>query len=93
MRFLTTAFFCLPVAALAQTSGADFLKRSQFEDIPALVLSNNKLELTVLTNGGALANLILLPSAQPEHRLMGETRENLRDTPPVGDKTLEMAPA
>jgi hypothetical protein len=59
MRFLTTAFFCLPVAALAQTSGADFLKRSQFEDIPALVLSNNKLELTVLTNGGALANLIL----------------------------------
>jgi hypothetical protein len=59
MRFLTTAFFCLPVAALAQTSGADFLKRSQFEDIPALVVSNNKLELTVLSSGGALANLIL----------------------------------
>jgi hypothetical protein len=59
MRFLTTAFLCLPVAALAQTSGADFLKRSRFEDIPALVLSNNKLELTVLSSGGALANLVL----------------------------------
>src|SRR5262245_21114096 len=30
-----------------------------FEDRPALVVSNDKLELTVMTEGGALANLIL----------------------------------
>ena len=59
MRFLTIAFFCLAGASLAQDSSADFLKRSRFEEIPALVLSNNKLELTVLSSGGALANLIL----------------------------------
>ena len=44
---------------MAQTSGADFLKRSTFEQIPAVVLSNGKLELTVLTTGGALASLVL----------------------------------
>jgi len=59
MRFLTVAVFFLAGAALAQTAGADFLKRSTFEQIPSVVLSNNKLELTVLSAGGALANLIL----------------------------------
>src|SRR5690348_4728160 len=59
MRFLITAFLCVAGAALGQTSGAGFLKRSTFEQIPALVLSNDKLELTVLSTGGALANLIL----------------------------------
>jgi hypothetical protein len=59
MRFLTIAFLGIAGSALAQTSGAGFLKRSTFEQVPSLVLSNNKLELTVLSNGGALANLIL----------------------------------
>jgi len=58
MRALPIWFFCL-AAALAQTPGAGFLKRSTFEQIPALVLTSDKLELTVLTNGGALANLVL----------------------------------
>lgn len=59
MRFLTTVFLCAAGAAMAQTSGADFVKRSTFEQIPAVVLSNGKLELTVLTSGGALASLVL----------------------------------
>lgn len=59
MRFLTAAFLCITGAAFSQTSGAGFLKRSTFEQIPALVLTNDKLELTVLSTGGALASLIL----------------------------------
>src|SRR5215467_11690657 len=59
MRSLSTALFCFAGAIVAQTSGSSFLKRSTFEQIPVVVLSNDKLELTVLTNGGALANLIL----------------------------------
>jgi hypothetical protein len=59
MRSLPIVFLCLAGAAPAQTSGASFLKHSTFEQIPAIILSNDKLELTVLTDGGALANLIL----------------------------------
>src|SRR5260370_31496359 len=59
MRILPTAAFYLAGAVLAQTSESGFLKNSSFEDVPALLLSNDKIELTVLTNGGALANLIL----------------------------------
>jgi hypothetical protein len=55
-----SAMVCLcAAAALAQKSTSDFLKRTSFEQIPGLALSNDKLELTVLQNGGALANLIL----------------------------------
>src|SRR5438270_2532939 len=43
--------------ALAQN--AEFLHKSSFEDRPALVMSNDKLELTILTTGGSLANLVL----------------------------------
>src|SRR5712692_8425538 len=59
MRILPMAALYLAGAALAQTPDSGFLKNSSFEDFPALLLSNDKIELTVLTNGGALANLIL----------------------------------
>src|SRR5205809_7165281 len=59
MRILPTAALYLAGAALAQTPESGFLKNSSFEDVPALLLSNDKIELTVLTSGGALANLIL----------------------------------
>jgi len=59
MRFLPIAFLCLASASLAQAPDSGFLKKSSFEEIPALLLSNDKIELTVLTSGGALANLIL----------------------------------
>src|SRR5437773_10904535 len=58
MRFLPTALL-LAGAMLAQTPDSGFLKNSSFEEVLALLLSNDKIELTVLTNGGALANLIL----------------------------------
>jgi hypothetical protein len=59
MRILPTAALYLAGAALAQTPDSGFLRNSSFEEVPALLLSNDKIELTVLTNGGALANLIL----------------------------------
>jgi hypothetical protein len=59
MRLLPTTILCLAGAVLAQAPDSSFLKTSTFEEIPALLLSNDKMELTVLTNGGALANLIL----------------------------------
>jgi hypothetical protein len=52
-------FLCAACAYSAETSDSAFVKHSRFEDIPALVLSNGKIELTVLTDGGALANLTL----------------------------------
>ena len=54
--------FCLASAALAQAP--EFLKKSTFEEVPALQLSNDKLELTVLATGGALANLVLRDDPQ-----------------------------
>jgi len=59
MRSLPIAFLCLASASLAQAPDSGFLKKSSFEEIPALLLTNDKIELTVLTSGGALANLIL----------------------------------
>jgi hypothetical protein len=58
MRLLPVTLF-IAGAAFAQAADSDFLQHSKFEDIPALLISNDKLQLTVLTNGGALANLIL----------------------------------
>src|SRR5262249_16123891 len=42
-----------------QNADSGFVKHSKFEDVPALILTNDKIELTVLTDGGALANLTL----------------------------------
>ena len=52
------------LALLALSAGpiepqGEALKSTTFEDLPGLVLANAKLELTVLTQGGSMANLIL----------------------------------
>jgi hypothetical protein len=44
--------FCFTLTALAQQSAV-------FENLPALVLSNDKVELTVVTEGGAMAQIVL----------------------------------
>jgi hypothetical protein len=44
--------FCISAAAFAQQA-------TVFEDRPALVLSNDKVALTVLTEGGAMAQIVL----------------------------------
>lgn len=49
--------FSLPI--FAQGSGSEFVKPTEFEDRPALLLSNDKIELTMLTTGGAFVNLVL----------------------------------
>jgi len=46
-------------AALAQQSDSGFLRKASFEERSALVMANDKLELTVLTTGATLANLVL----------------------------------
>src|SRR5262245_20704135 len=56
MRLLPIAIFSAVCTAAADS---DFPSKSTFEEVPALLLSNDKIELTVLTSGGALANLIL----------------------------------
>ena len=52
MRSLSIALLCLAVPAGAQ-------KPVVFEERPGLLLSNDKLELTILTQGGSMANLVL----------------------------------
>jgi hypothetical protein len=47
------------LAALAQSPEAAFLKKTAFEEKPALVLSNDKVDLTILTHGGAMAEFFL----------------------------------
>ena len=46
-------------AAVASLGGAFAQSTTVFEDLPALIVSNDTLELTVMVEGGALANLIL----------------------------------
>lgn len=46
-------------AAIASLAGAFAQSTTVFEDRPALIVSNDTLELTVMVAGGALANLIL----------------------------------
>jgi hypothetical protein len=62
MRNTALAFVAVAWTAFAQN--AEFLRKSSFEDRPAVVMSNDKLELTILTTGGSLANLVL--TADPE---------------------------
>ncbi len=51
---LLLAFFCAAPAAPAQ-----FLQKGTFEERPSVTLSNDKMELTILTTGGALVHLTL----------------------------------
>jgi hypothetical protein len=53
MRRALLVFFCITVSAVAQQ------QTTVFEDRPALVLSNDKIALTVMTEGGAMAQIVL----------------------------------
>ena len=52
MRCALLLCFCVTFTALAQ-------QNTVFEDRPSLVLSNDKFELTVLSEGGAMAQIVL----------------------------------
>jgi hypothetical protein len=60
----TTAIALMVVAWTASAQTAEFLRKTTFENRPALVMFNDKMELTILTTGGSLANLVL--AADPE---------------------------
>jgi hypothetical protein len=53
------SFLALCITAVAQSPGTEFLRRVEFEERPALLLSNDKIELTMLTTGGSFVNLVL----------------------------------
>jgi hypothetical protein len=55
----TKALMLLAFAWTASAQNAEFLRKTTFEDRPALVMSNDKMELTILTTGGSMANLVL----------------------------------
>ena len=52
IRFAVLLCFCLTITGLAQ-------QKTTFEDLAALVLSNDKVELTVITEGGAMGQIVL----------------------------------
>ena len=56
MRFVPLLWLCLAAICLAQEA---VVQQTLFEGRPALILSNDKLELTIFTHGGAFANLTL----------------------------------
>lgn len=53
LRFGVLLCFCLTISALAQQN------TTVFEDLSALVMSNDKIALTVLTEGGAMGQIVL----------------------------------
>jgi hypothetical protein len=88
MKRTAIAWLALAYAASAQTG--DFLRKSTFEERPALVISNNKLELTILTTGGSLANLLLADDPEKMSpfwnpvRMAREAGEGQRPGPAMG---------
>ncbi|MEX2264489.1 MAG: hypothetical protein WD696_21220 [Bryobacteraceae bacterium] len=58
----------------AQASAGRFIENVTFEERPALLLSNDKLQLTVLKTGGAMADLILSDDAEKLSPMWNRTR-------------------
>lgn len=58
-RFVALALVSFQTTALAQRQETAFLRKDVFEERPALILSNETLELTLLAQGGSLAHLTL----------------------------------
>lgn len=63
------------------------LQKTTFEERPALLLSNGKLELTVLVRGGTFANLVLLDDPEKLSPLWNPARmaRELGQKPTLGD--------
>ncbi len=61
--FLSAAILVFSFAANAQNLGTEFVKPTEFEGRSALLLSNDKIELTMLSTGGAFVNLVLRADA------------------------------
>ena len=70
MRSVAIPSLCFAVSALAQGP----VRQAAFEDRPALVLANDKLELTVFPHGGALASVVLLDDPEKLNPLWNPSR-------------------
>jgi hypothetical protein len=89
MRAAVIGGLVLAFSGVFAQSG-DFLRKSTFEERPAVLLSNGKLELTIMTTGGSLANLVL--TGDPEKmspfwnpvRMAREAGETNRQGPAMG---------
>src|SRR5579864_2503374 len=52
--------YALAFAAVALAQNSTVLRQTTFEERPGVILANDQLELTILTTGGSLANLVRL---------------------------------
>lgn len=59
MCLLRLALLCVSIGGIAQTPDQHFMKKGTFEQLPALILSNDRAELTVLPRGAMFASLVL----------------------------------
>ena len=60
---LPAVLFVFSLSAAAQNVGTEFVRQAEFEGRSALLLSNDKIELTMLSTGGAFVNLVLRADA------------------------------
>jgi hypothetical protein len=67
MRLPIALSLCLTVAVIAQD-------KAVFEELPALLLSNDKMQLTVLPEGGAMVQLVLSDDPQKTNPLWNPIR-------------------
>ena len=85
-----TMIACLVLVWIAPAQTGEFLRKSTFEERPAVVLFNDKLELTILTTGGSLANLVLKDDPEKMSpfwnpvRMARESGESQRTGPAMG---------
>jgi hypothetical protein len=71
---IATSIIFAAVAALAQQADQSFMRKAPFEGIDAYVLSNDRLELTVVANGGSFANLVMKDDPQQLSPLWNSAR-------------------
>jgi len=62
------------LALLAQRPGAASMTQSTYEGLPSLVLSNGRIELTILKHGGAMTSIVMLDDASKLNPLWNPIR-------------------
>ncbi|MGD9714347.1 MAG: hypothetical protein AB7V46_20135 [Thermomicrobiales bacterium] len=72
-----------PALSSAQTSANPGVRQAEFRTLPAIVLSNGKLELTVLPEGGAMTSIILSDDPQKLSPLWDRLRVDQEENRPI----------
>jgi hypothetical protein len=71
---VTQLLVAAAVAAAAQNPDAAFLRKVTFEDRPSIVISNDKVDLTVVAKGGAMAEFVLRDDPERLNTMWNPTR-------------------